>query len=258
MEELVRANTSISVPRVYEYYKSAEFEHLVMERMPGRTLEKAWPTLEAYEKEKIADDVVALLHELRKLRSPNIKAALLHRKPIRSGLVGIVDFNCEMFSHLPSNEQISSYIQTRTAGLQPQPNVYTHGDLDWSNILVTNKNVSGIIDWESSGYFPAYWEWVAVKQSAEGQKPDSWSQLLAIRLGSSKSVEWNGMWEIGQLHKALGQYTQWALTPEDREENRTRGWAKVTSILGQNCAPPSITDYSISSRHPWWFESSAI
>jgi aminoglycoside phosphotransferase (APT) family kinase protein len=253
--ELVRANTSIPVPRVYQHYTTAEFEHLVMERMPGTTLEAAWPTLETSDKEDIADEVVSFLGELRALRSPYIQAALLHRRPLRSGLVGTPDFNSERFSQLPSNEYISAYVQSRAASAQPQLNLYTHGDLDWSNILVNDNKVSGIIDWESSGYFPDYWEWVTLKRSAEAQKPNSWPQLLASRLGSSDSAKWTGMWELEQLHKALGQYAQWALTPEDREVNRTRGWVKVTSIVGQDCMPPPV-DYSVSSRHPWWLEKS--
>lgn len=32
--ETVKANTSIPVPQVYDYYRSAEFEHLVLEKLP--------------------------------------------------------------------------------------------------------------------------------------------------------------------------------------------------------------------------------
>jgi hypothetical protein len=128
--ELVRANTSIPVPQVYDYYKSAEFEHLVIERLLGITLEEAWPTLEVHEKERIADEVVAFLEEIRKLRSPYIKAALLHRKPLRSGIVDAADFNLERFKQFSSNKHISAYIQARIDSLHSQPNVFTHSDLD--------------------------------------------------------------------------------------------------------------------------------
>ena len=80
--KLVKANTSILVPRVYNYYKSTGFEHLVIERLPGITLEEAWPTLEVHEKERIADKVVAFLNKIQKLRSLYIKAALLYQKPL--------------------------------------------------------------------------------------------------------------------------------------------------------------------------------
>lgn len=43
----------------------------------------------------------------------------------------------------------------------------THGDLNNSNILVQDENISGIIDWGCAGWYPAYWEYakcVAVTQ----------------------------------------------------------------------------------------------
>jgi thiamine kinase-like enzyme len=36
--------------------------------------------------------------------------------------------------------------------------VFTHGDLQLRNIMVKDGNVSGIIDWELSGWYPEYWE----------------------------------------------------------------------------------------------------
>lgn len=104
------------------------------------------------------DEVVAFLDEMRKLRSPYVKAALLHRKPLHSGLADMADFNQErfkQFSFFLSNKHVSACVQARIDGLPPQPNVFTHGDLDSSNVLVNDKKVSGIIDWESSCYFPA-------------------------------------------------------------------------------------------------------
>lgn len=244
------------MPRVYKHYETAESEYPVIEKMPGTTLEKAWPTLDMSAKVDIANEVVGFLTELRALRYPYIKAALPHRKPLRRGLIGTADFNEERFGRLPSDECISAYVQARTgtASAQAQPNLCTHGDLDWSNILVVDNKVSGIIDWETGGYFPDYWEWVTLKSSAEAQGSRSWSHLLASRLESSfESTKWNSMWELEQLHQALAQYARWGLTPEDREENRTDGWADVSSIVGQESMPAPV-DYSISSRHPFWLE----
>ncbi|KAH8693852.1 kinase-like domain-containing protein [Talaromyces proteolyticus] len=253
--EIVRANTSIPVPQVYDYYKSAEFEHLILERLPGVTLEEAWPTLEAQEKTRIADEVVALLGYIRKLHSPHIKAALLHRKPPRSDIRDIAGLNQERFGEFLNNEHISTYVTARTDCLLSLPNVLSHGDLDWSNILVADKKVSGIIDWECSGYFPAYWEWVNIKRFSETLKSDGfWCQLLERRMRPSDCTQRKGIWELEQLHKALGQYTQWGLTSEARQANRARGWAEVRKIveLDSESAPPVY--YAISTEHPWWLE----
>jgi aminoglycoside phosphotransferase len=192
--EIVRANISIPVPQVYDYYKSAEFEHLILERLPGVTLEEAWPTLEAQEKKRITDEVVALLGEIRKLHSPYIKAALLHRKPLQSDIRDVAELNQERFGEFLNNEHISTYVAARTNCLRSLPNVLTHGDLDWSNILIANKKVSGIINWEYSGYFPAYWEWAIIKQLSETLKTDdSWFQLLERRIRPSECAQGEGI-----------------------------------------------------------------
>lgn len=36
--------------------------------------------------------------------------------------------------------------------------VFTHGDLRLQNVMVEDGNVSGILDWEFSGWYPEYWE----------------------------------------------------------------------------------------------------
>lgn len=41
----------------------------------------------------------------------------------------------------------------------PSTSVLTHGDLSSLNILVRGDTVVGIIDWETAGWFPLYWEY---------------------------------------------------------------------------------------------------
>lgn len=36
--------------------------------------------------------------------------------------------------------------------------VFTHGDLRPDNIIVKDGRITGIIDWEMSGWYPDYWE----------------------------------------------------------------------------------------------------
>lgn len=37
--------------------------------------------------------------------------------------------------------------------------VFTHADLNMRNVLVHNGRLSGIVDWENSGWFPEYWDY---------------------------------------------------------------------------------------------------
>lgn len=264
--ETVKSKTSVPVPQVYDYYSSVEFEHLILQRQPGITLEQAWRTLSLDEKTRIADQVVCLLGEIRNLHSPNITAALYLRKPLRADVKTGADFISERFGVFMDNDHVARYVEARVGCLNSLPIVLTHGDLDRSNILVEEdrKVVSGIIDWECGGYFPAYWEWLTVKQfcrnsdtTDEDGGGDSWFELLERRLRPPEQVQVMAVWELERLHKALGRFTEWALAPEARQENRARGWAEVCGILDLDIDkhPPPAVVYAISSEHPLWLEN---
>ncbi|KPM35469.1 hypothetical protein AK830_g11099 [Neonectria ditissima] len=255
--ELVMANTSVPVLRVRQYYVSAEFEHLVMDNMAGTTLETAWPTLSRLERESIADQVVSLVQQLQKLHCPHIDATLLHRQPLRAGLRDATDLNMERTKPYLSNEYIATYVYKRSEVIGGQSNVFIHGDLYWGNVLIADKRVCGIIDLESSGFFPLYWEWVTVKRLSQGLPEGSWHHLLEKRLGKENCEGWDGMWEVEQLVMALDQFSQLALTPAAREMNQSRGWAEVIGILGIDVGEPFPVAYAMALEHPWWLESAA-
>lgn len=252
--ELVKANTSVPVPRVRQYYVSGEFEHLIMDNIPGMTLETAWSTLSHLERESIADQVVSLVQQLRKLHSSHIDAAMLHRQPLRAELRDATDLNMERIKPFLTNECIAAFVHERSVVVGGQSNVFTHGDLDWANIILADKRVCGIIDLESSGFFPPHWEWVTVKRLSQGLPDGSWFHLLEKRLGEENCPGWEGMWEAEQLIMALDEFSHWALTPAAREMNRSRGWAEVARILGTAVGGPPPVTYAMASEHPWWLE----
>ncbi|KAF4414625.1 kinase-like domain [Fusarium acutatum] len=246
--------TSVPVPRVHRYYVSEEFEHLVMENIPGSTLEQAWPTLSHLERMSIADQVVSLVQRLRELRSTDINAALLFRRPLRAGLRDATDLSMERIKPYLSDEHIVAYVNKRSVMMEGQLNVFTHGDLDWGNILIADKQVCGLIDLESSGYFPPYWEWIMVKRISHKEREDSWLSLLEKRL---RTPDWQGMWEVEQLIMALDEFSHWHLTPAGREMNQARGWAEVMRILGPGVGQPPVVHYEMEAEHPWWVITAA-
>lgn len=44
------------------------------------------------------------------------------------------------------------------------PLVFTHGDLSRLNILARGDDIVGIIDWETAGWYPSYWEYTTACQ----------------------------------------------------------------------------------------------
>jgi RIO-like serine/threonine protein kinase len=44
------------------------------------------------------------------------------------------------------------------------PPVFTHGDFNSLNIRVHGDMIVGIIDWETTGWYPSYWEYTTASQ----------------------------------------------------------------------------------------------
>ncbi|KAF9041994.1 kinase-like protein [Hymenopellis radicata] len=58
------------------------------------------------------------------------------------------------------------------------PRVFTHGDLAERNLLFdTDYNLTGILDWESAGWFPSHWEYVKALWSLH-PKDSAWAQAI--------------------------------------------------------------------------------
>lgn len=56
--------------------------------------------------------------------------------------------------------------------------VFTHGDLCQRNIMVNEKgDVTGIVDWEFSGWYPEYWEFAKALRGWQWQ--NDWSDYLS-------------------------------------------------------------------------------
>ena len=57
------------------------------------------------------------------------------------------------------------------------PYTFTHSDFTNVNIMAENGCVTGIIDWEMSGYFPVWWEYVCTSVT-DSEEDGEWKSLL--------------------------------------------------------------------------------
>jgi hypothetical protein len=65
----------------------------------------------------------------------------------------------------------------------PIPCVFTHGDLHPGNILVGQEKdgcwkIVAIIDWENSGFYPAYWESIKMTNTMDPSVDSDWYLYL--------------------------------------------------------------------------------
>ncbi|CAK7231599.1 hypothetical protein SCUCBS95973_007970 [Sporothrix curviconia] len=190
--QLVKASTSIPVPKVYCSFKHRGLVYILMERMPGKSLSDGWVYRSDESKAKILAQLKPMIAELRKVprspaaeapaRRPNAKANAnvisgidggqfydgnLPNKRFWGPFATSTDFHRELRNGLmaiPDQYTGETYDKLRRLiTLQEnyplRPAVLTHGDLSANNIMAEGDKVTGIIDWETAAWMPDYWEY---------------------------------------------------------------------------------------------------
>jgi hypothetical protein len=149
-----------------------------MEFMPGRTLKSVWAELDETTKDRVCQDIWDLVATIRaRIPRPDDLAPGLYRTvdgcPSRDSLLG--DNNNptprEMDDDTPRDRICTRYVAfnglsyrdgKEVPGLLPRSStsVFTHGDLAPRNLIVdADCRITAVLDWESSGWFPDYWEY---------------------------------------------------------------------------------------------------
>ncbi len=180
--QFVAAHTSIPVPRVYCAFVRKNHAFIVMDRVPGVSIATAWKTLTGAERDAIFAELRGMFDELRALPPPpgcgiqscvggSLRDSRLPRSLPRFGPFKTTqEFHFWLRHEMqPENHPNRKDDQdwkgidamvARQDGPWPAP-VFTHGDLNPSNIFVHKGRVSGIIDWEFSGWYPPYWDYTS-------------------------------------------------------------------------------------------------
>ncbi|KEQ94795.1 hypothetical protein AUEXF2481DRAFT_30155 [Aureobasidium subglaciale EXF-2481] len=191
----------IPVPRILCYGNHPDSPHapmsIMMTRLPGQELGQVYESLSSTERDTILSEMQAYLGSIRRWKSPWGEKCICSSsgKAIRSVRVpyhkmGPFESEQSMNDYLlyPAGpdmwhtlEEFES-LKRRVERLFSDKHriVYTHGDLKHHNIMVHNGRVSGIIDWESAGWYPDYWEFTTAIRSAP---EDFWWYEFVLEAG---------------------------------------------------------------------------
>lgn len=188
----VRKHTTIPVPTVVkDWVDENDRRFVLMERAKGQTLRTAWPTMSPEDKELVADQVAECLVQLRKLQSNQMQA--VDGGGLYSGWLflrgsqtphGPFSSDQEMWNDMAlALNKLPEKALTRFWNRLPPSSPYTltHGDLNIDNIIVKHGSLVAILDWETSGYFPVWWEYVAASIGL-GSIDGEWKGLLRKRI----------------------------------------------------------------------------
>jgi len=180
---LVRAHApSTPIPEVYgSWYGHDEHGNhlgrLSMSFVPGRTLDKVWPSLDDAAKERVCRDTWSMIAKIRTIPRPPALSkhfcCSADGSPICDPLLGGYT---DRSPPLPSDEAVRARIfeqYVKCNGLsyadgkdlpkmlpRSSKSVFTHGDITPRNIMVDESGrILAILDWESAGWYPDYWEY---------------------------------------------------------------------------------------------------
>ncbi|KAK2753256.1 hypothetical protein FQN54_007947 [Arachnomyces sp. PD_36] len=164
----IKENTSIPVPTIIAEWEEDNGRYFTIEeRMPGKELQEVWSTLNENDKKKIAKQTADYAQQLRALQSDSIQSLggegaysdwLFGGSP--SSPHGPLSSDGELWEELNSGLKESGAVRDRLRERMPpsKPYTFTHGFLSTFTVMVENGNVTGILGWEGSGYFPCWWE----------------------------------------------------------------------------------------------------
>ncbi|KAJ8131820.1 hypothetical protein O1611_g1800 [Lasiodiplodia mahajangana] len=140
---------SFETPKVLFHAWSGDRSFLFTQRLPGRTLDSAWPSLSEYWKRYYVSAIADACQEMAEWRGGQVGGV---GKQLVPECFLVTPPGGDDFSSVPAG--------CKAIGMDCADVMFYHADLGPSNIIVEDKprdGKFGIIDFEISGYFPRGW-----------------------------------------------------------------------------------------------------
>ncbi|KAK6350271.1 hypothetical protein TWF696_006506 [Orbilia brochopaga] len=205
----------ISTPKLYAMWKDSNDGtfYIIMEYLPGETLDSLWPKLTEPEKDSILSKLRHALQQMRALPPPfatifgsvsgghimhhlfamtdyppNISGPFDNEHDFIMGLINKVRVDAKD-NKSKRLEYLAGFYEKQllpefTKNEANHASTFTHSDLQRKNILVRFGHdlqyiEISILDWEVAGWYPRYWEYVS---AFFGFQWDDWPEELATIL----------------------------------------------------------------------------
>ncbi|KAL7917001.1 kinase-like domain-containing protein [Trichoderma austrokoningii] len=190
---------------------------MVSELVPGVPLVGVWKKMSRNDQASIKNQLRDQIHHMRTLTQPFI--GCINRQPVRNIYDTIANSYCGPFDDAETfdewcvkrlyggdisksqkwRERLKQQRDTSSKGF-----VLTHGDLSPRNIMVQGNKITGIIDWERSGFFPEHVEYATAVGLCGGM--EKWwipvlKEILEPYKCSKEIVKFTGLIEerIGEV-----------------------------------------------------------
>lgn len=172
--QFLSRQTSIPVPKIHCAFIYRGRSFTVMERIIGERAGQSWLQRPEESRVKILDQLRSMVQQLRTISPPNdvgvanilrgpVYDARLPGAPFRGPFRTVDDFHKSLCNGMALEDhdgmpddlrELAAFYKQACSKV-----VLTHGDLSSLNVLIRGDEVVGIIDWETAGWFPLYWEY---------------------------------------------------------------------------------------------------
>ena len=193
----------ISTPEVFHAWIDHDRSFLILRRIEGSTLSDSWTSLSLFQRQSVVETIATYCDLLAQNTSKTL--GISTGRPVLEPYLSLTDSG--LFGLLTQKE-CETYF---SASSEECPTIeedfrFYHPDLGPLNIIICNDGrVAGILDWESAGYYPAFW--IATKPAVSpafnfdpqipGRGEHEWRKRLRDeleRLGYPQVGKWYMKW----------------------------------------------------------------
>ena len=164
---------NLPIPRLLDSISIHDRTYAIMTKIPGEMLCHVRRDLPEEQLRAIVDDILAVLHQLWELKQhpsdtgkvmlsasgDGVRSPAYHFESTAGPFDNILECYTHLAPHIANSpEELVSVEPDAVKAVVADRIVFVHCDLRSHNIIVKNGRLSGIIDWENSGWLPLHWQ----------------------------------------------------------------------------------------------------
>lgn len=191
-------HTTIPIPYPYRALRLHDHTVIVIDFIAGERLDRAWLTLPLWSRLRVAWTLRSYVRQLRRIPvPPPLFPGPLGPEPTECHGMGLSSLPLylqerawtttdELLAALKESAEDHFFDHHNGQEAKPRPEyedtgplVFTHHDLNMRNIILGKDGKLWLIDWDYSGYYPRYFEYLSMHFAARAARvrsePSLWS-----------------------------------------------------------------------------------
>jgi aminoglycoside phosphotransferase (APT) family kinase protein len=179
---LVRRYTTIPIPQVIDRVASPQWGHfLLMTEIRGQLFTELMGSMTEKDLDLVAAQLSDWMSQLRSIPSPDGRSIcapgnaplMIHR--YSEDPIGPFCDAHEFHTFLVHEMHPDIKTAYERARAKPYEICFSHADLKNHNIIMSDqRHIAGIIDWETAGWYPSYWEFVMAHYPIGPREGNKW------------------------------------------------------------------------------------